>query len=230
LSGPPCTSGRWSEVTAVFGGAFDPPHLGHREAVRGLFASPGVGRVLVVPAGAPPLKASATPAADREAMTRLAFDGLGAGVRIDGRELRRKAGPSYAFDTLSELAREHRELAFVIGTDQLLQLPRWHRFPEVLGLAHWIVLLRKPGGAEELGRGIKDLLSSGIARPVASADRCWQLARGRVLQAVQTDAPALSSTEIRENLAKTGQVQPQTLSPAVEAYLKTHRLYGTGPS
>src|SRR3954447_542478 len=64
---------RWSEVTAVFGGRFDPPHLGHREAVRGLFEYPGVRRVLIIPSASPPHKPTFAAAEDRVQMAQLNF-------------------------------------------------------------------------------------------------------------------------------------------------------------
>ena len=71
---PAAREPRWSEVTAIFGGTFDPPHLGHREALDGLFtAGPGIGRALIVPAAAPPHKPAVASSEDRVAMARLAF-------------------------------------------------------------------------------------------------------------------------------------------------------------
>src|SRR5688572_17471371 len=110
----------WSEVTAIFGGAFDPPHLGHREAVEGILRNPGVRNVIILPTGDPPLKETRTPAEHRLAMARLGFanlrEGLSYRVEIDDRETRRPAGrPSYTIDTIRELRRDlGRTLAFVI--------------------------------------------------------------------------------------------------------------------
>jgi nicotinate-nucleotide adenylyltransferase len=215
---------RWSEVSAVFGGRFDPPHLGHVEAVRGLFREPGVRRVFVVPSAQPPHKAAAATAAQRLEMARAAFAGLGGDVIVDDRELRR-AGPSYSYDTLQELRRETPELAFVVGADQLRDLRTWHRFPEILGLAHWIVLARKPDGEALTGATLREWESAGLARPERGG---WRLAGGRVLIAVPTAAPAVSSTAVREAIGRTGQAPEGTVSEGISAYLKQNRLYGTG--
>jgi nicotinate-nucleotide adenylyltransferase len=224
----------WHSVTAIYGGTFDPPHRGHVEAVRGLFKNPGVGRVLVLPSAEPPHKTGATPAEHRLAMVELAMHGI-AQVEIDRREIdlaRATGRPSYSFETLQTLRRDRGEaLAFVIGTDQLRALPSWYRFPDVLGLCHWIVLERKPGGAEEARGALKDLLASGLLVPVA--DRRWAIrapgSRGidRVLELVPTDAPALAAREVREALQRTGRPPQDALLEPVFTYLKTHRLYGS---
>lgn len=225
---------RWSETTAVFGGSFDPPHLGHREAVRGLFKDPGVARVLIIPAATPPHKPTATPSAQRLAMVRLNFASVPKApyppeVQIDEREIERARlnpdRPSYSFDTLSDLRRNFSSLACVIGTDQLEQLSTWHRFPEVLDLCHWIVLLRKPDGEARTLRAIAQLEASGVIKKDGDS---WRIRHGSsVLKLVPTEAPAISSTKIREQIATTGAPAEGTLLPEVVTYLKQSKLYGT---
>ena len=224
----------WAQVTAVFGGTFDPPHLGHREAVRGLFQRPGVKRVLILPAAIPALKQTLTPTLHRIEMAKICFtqswgDSYPPEVEFDFRELSR-TGKSFTFDTLQELRTQVPELAFVIGADQLLDLKRWHRFPEILGLCHWLVLERKPNG-QELSQGVlKDWESSGIARK--QSPDLWQITAGGSsmwLKTVPTDAPSISSTAIREAISLTGEVPGKALYEPVSRYLYDHALYGTSP-
>jgi len=226
----------WNEVTALFGGTFDPPHLGHREAIRGLFANPGIKRVLILPSALPPHKKLTASTEDRIEMTRLAFasefqNPFPLEVSVDTREItraERTGRPSYTIETLQDLRREISNLAFVIGADQLRDLPKWHRFPEVLQLSHWIVLERKPQGEAMIKKTLQEWQGSGLIR----ADRengSWQICSGNtVLKSIPTLAPALSSTEIREVIGKTGSPPPGTLPPAVLSYLKKRRVYGTG--
>jgi nicotinate-nucleotide adenylyltransferase len=213
MSGPV----RWNQVTALFGGAFDPPHIGHREAVRGLFHVPGVRDVVILPTGTPPHKYVNTPSEHRLEMARLNFaDFLAEShspVRLDDREIHRLSAtgrPSYTYDTLMEFRRETHALAFVIGTDQLLDLPNWYRFPEILDLCHWIVLERKTESPEKTEKA---------HRLIASL--------GKSMALFPTEAPAISSTVIRENIARTGNTQSDSLLPSVAAYLKQWKLYGT---
>lgn len=227
---------RWSEITAAFGGTFDPPHLGHREAVRGLFRNPGVCRVLILPAATPPHKQASTPAEHRVAMARLNFsstprDSYPSEVSLDLREVERaktQLKPSYSFDTLQELKREFPKLAFVIGTDQLRELHKWYRFPEILTLCHWLVLARKPEGEAKALDGFRELEASGLIRKDQQDSGAWVTRDGqKTLKLVPTDAPALSSSEIRLAIGRQGLSPENSLFPDVLSYLNQHRLYGT---
>ena len=226
----------WDRVTALFGGTFDPPHLGHREAVRGLFSNPGAKRVIILPSATPPLKPNFTSIEHRLEMTRLTFsstlsDPFPKEVEIDLSEVTRSRDgrPSYSFDTLSEMRSNHPALAFVIGADQMQNLPRWHRFPELLDLCHWIVLTRKPDGEKAIHRALADWQASGLVKGHTMTDsNLWTLRSGTTfLKVVSTQAPQLSSTEIRETIALKGTPPAQSLLPEVMAYLKLHRIYGT---
>ncbi len=223
----------WAGVTAIFGGTFDPPHVGHRLAVAGLFTEPGVGRVLVLPTASPPHKPTVATAEQRLEMAKIAFTaqpGLSfpAEVSIDARELERATPgkPSYSYDTLLELGRERgrEKIAFVIGVDQLEQLPSWHRFPEVLSLCHWIVLKRR--GLGVLGQALAPLLASNLLK--SAGGESWTVSgSGTRLQAVGTQAPELSSTQIRQAIGREGRAPENALIPQISGYLKTHRIYGT---
>jgi nicotinate-nucleotide adenylyltransferase len=225
---------RWHEVTALFGGRFDPPHVGHREAVRGLFKNPGIRQVLIIPSAAPPHKPTSAGINDRIEMTRLGFqnlfsDPLPEEIKLDFREIERLHShpnvPSYSIDTIQELKQTYSQLAFVIGSDQLSQLHTWFRFEELLKLAHWIVLERhslKKGDAE---RTIQEWEQSGLAQ--ATQSNTWRLKKGSsFLVLVPTDAPNISSTNIREAIARTGDLPSLTVLPEVARYLKDHKLYG----
>ncbi|MCM2322077.1 MAG: nicotinate (nicotinamide) nucleotide adenylyltransferase [Oligoflexia bacterium] len=216
---------RWHEVTAVFGGTFDPPHCGHLEAVRGLFRVPGVQRTLVIPSATPPQKPGFAPTEHRLEMTRRCFAPLAPDVTVDFREaeraVRNPERPSYTFDTLLELRRDLPRLAFVLGADQLARLPSWHRFPEILGLCHWIVLERKPDGGALAAPVLRQWLASGLLRPD------FTTREGTTLQLFPTEAPLISSTAIRQQLARAGEPPNNLLPPEVVIYLKMHRLYGT---
>ena len=167
-------------------------------------------------------------------MAHLAFQGV-APLEISDLELKRAAqsgGPSFSFDTISDLRRDHRELAFVIGADQLRDLPRWHRFPEILGLCHWIVLSRKPDGDAVAEQALSQWEGSGLAKKSPTPGQWLLDARlnqkvGATLVVVPTAAPALSSTQIREVLGRTGEAPENTLSEPVRGYLKRVGLYGT---
>jgi nicotinate-nucleotide adenylyltransferase len=225
----------WSEVTAILGGRFDPPHLGHREAVRGLFERPGIQRVVILPSASPPHKPTWATADDRAEMAHLnfqtyGFDKFPAAVNLDRRELDRARLrpdiPSYTADSLQELRQIYPKLAFVVGTDQLAQLSTWSRFPLLLSLSHWIILERKPKGSEVARQTLQEWVASGLAMP-SSQPNTFQISNvGTFLTLVPTEAADVSSTGIRETISKTGAPPPGTLLPEVAGYLKDHKLYG----
>lgn len=213
----------WTQVSAVFGGVFDPPHLGHRQAALGLLLNPGVKEVIILPCPAPHYKPAAAALEHRLAMARLNFSHPQ--IRVDLREMGRRP-PIYTFDTLQELRQEIFHLAFVIGSDQLSNFSTWHRFPEILGLSHWIVLERQPDGAKVLEATLREWVASGLIQTAPRTGEWMILSSKTVLKQVPTDAPWVSSTQIRENYGKKGEISRDSLMPEVQNYLETHRLYG----
>lgn len=130
----------------VFGGSFDPVHMGHLIAAQEAATRLGLDQVRLVPAGRQPFKrdAHAAPAADRLAMLRLAVEG-DARLAVDDREIRRP-GPSYTVDTLRELRAAHpdAELCLLVGADAAEDLPTWHDAATIPSLAR-VVVLTRPG-------------------------------------------------------------------------------------
>jgi len=120
-------------TVAVFGGAFDPPHIGHVALVRAALEHFRFERVLVVPAGDPPHKAVATPADIRARLAELAFAGIPE-LEISSLELE-PDGPRYTVDTLQRLRESYSDLTLLIGADQLKGFLRWREPDRVLKLA-----------------------------------------------------------------------------------------------
>lgn len=235
--------GLWSETTAVFGGRFDPPHIGHREAVRGLFTTLGVKQVLIIPSAAPPHKQTSTSAEHRAELARINFSAQAEDpyfpqeVELDLRELDRAkrfpGRPSYSFDTLQELKPLYPSLAFAIGTDQLKELHTWYRFPELLRLCHWIVLERKSYPDATALKTLAEWSASGLVEPTTRQGH-WKIRQSSFgLNLVPTDAPSVSSTQIRESLSlqeirsSNPPQLPDVILPSVYTYLKKNKLYGT---
>jgi nicotinate-nucleotide adenylyltransferase len=109
----------------LFGGTFDPPHLGHVAALRAAAQSGRFDRIEVTVAGDPYLKNDDVhPAALRLAMAHAAFDGLSF-VEVSDMEVRRQ-GPSYTIDTARELLFEADDVDLIVGADLVSQLPYWH--------------------------------------------------------------------------------------------------------
>lgn len=132
----------------VFGGSFDPVHLGHLIAAEAAWRALALDHVRLVPTGQQPFKGTrvAAPAADRVAMLRAAVAGDARFV-VDEREVRRP-GPSYTVDTLRELKAElpGAELFLLVGSDAASELPHWREAAAIPSLAE-VVELTRPGTA-----------------------------------------------------------------------------------
>ena len=190
----------------VFGGAFDPPHVGHRMLVETALTQLQLDGLLVFPTGhAWHKKRRLSGAAHRVAMAELAFAGL-RGVRVDVRETLR-AGPTYTVDTLQELHAEHpgATLYLVIGQDQAADLRRWHAWTTVVQLAIICVAARS-GSAS---------FATGFVPPVGLEARFLRLSCPLV---------PVSATEIRHRAA-TGQGIAPLVGDAVARYIVLHHLY-----
>ncbi|HLI17006.1 MAG TPA: nicotinate-nucleotide adenylyltransferase [Rhodanobacteraceae bacterium] len=182
---------------AIFGGTFDPVHIGHLraawEASEALAAE-----VRLVPAKIPPHRPQPIASADeRVAMLRAALAGQDR-LQLDLRELDR-AGPSYTFDTLKSLRAEiggRRPLVLMIGADAFAGLSTWHRWRELFELAHVCVLTRPaqiPAMPDELAAVVASRSTEDIAELHAEP-------AGRVLDMV-VSALGISATRIRALLA-----------------------------
>ena len=128
----------------VFGGTFDPPHMGHVSVARELHESGALDQVVWIPARVPPHKpvSGLTSPELRMEMVRAATEGC-AHQSVSDIELRRE-GPSYTVDTLRALRSECPEATpvLIMGSDQFADLAGWHEPEEVVRLADVCVLPR----------------------------------------------------------------------------------------
>ena len=207
----------------LFGGAFDPPHLAHVALARAAIAQFALDALHVLPTGDAWHKSRPlNPAADRLAMTRLAFEGVPGceRVTVDDRELRRD-GPTYTIDTLTGLRAEHpgAELLLQIGADQAAALQSWRRIGDILQIATISIAVR--GGEERAGAGF-DLKSV--------QDR---LPAGRFVLLALPAMPH-SSTAIRRQIADgvppAALVAEGLIAEPVARYIADHHLYRNAPT
>ena len=202
----------------VFGGTFDPVHLGHLGAVSALRDALQVETVIWLPAGEPPHRPPpVASAAHRLAMLRLALAGEPDCV-IDSRELNR-SGPSYTVLSLEELRAEYPDqpLCLALGLDAALGLPEWHRWRDVLALAG-IAVMRRPGWSlpEPLPQWWRDAQS----HPRDSVPTAGGWMRFVDIPPIDTAA-----AQIREDLISGRSVEAK-VPAAVAGYIKEHELYG----
>ena len=202
----------------VFGGTFDPIHLGHLGAVSALRDALPVETVIWLPAGEPPHRPPpVASAAHRLAMLQLALAEQ-ADYVIDTRELDR-SGPSYTVLSLEELREEYPDqpLCLALGLDAALGLTKWHRWREVLALAG-IAVMRRPGWSlpEPLPQWWRDAQSH--PRDSLPTSGGWM----RFVDIPPIDTAA---AQIRADLMSGRSVEAK-VPAAVARYIKEHELYG----
>jgi nicotinate-nucleotide adenylyltransferase len=133
------------KLLGIFGGTFDPIHYGHLRTVFEMLEVLNFDEVTLVPSGDPPHRGKTfADAEQRLEMVRVAVQGQ-PGFSVDDCELRRD-GPSYTIDTLSTIREERPDVAvgLIVGMDAFLGLTSWHRWSEILDLAH-LVVAHRPG-------------------------------------------------------------------------------------
>lgn len=194
------TGGR-AERIGVFGGTFDPPHIGHLVAALEVRERLWLDRLLIVPANVPWQKVGSrtiTPAAIRLEMVRAATAGL-AGLEVSDQEIRR-GGDSFTIDTVEELLAEDadRQVFVVVGADTEPLLETWERIGDLRAKAAIVVVTRGGGASPEVGD-----------------DRVERVTIPRL---------EVSSTDLRQRVAD-GRTIDVLVPPEVHAVIDAHRLY-----
>jgi nicotinate-nucleotide adenylyltransferase len=192
----------------IFGGTFDPVHLGHLILVSELRAALGLDRVLLVPNARSPFKTNQeiSSESDRIAMLEIAVADT-PWLDVSTIELDR-GGISYTIDTLNQLHQQQpgAKLFFLMGADSLLDLPSWRDPNGILSLAE-IAVATRPGVSPDLA-------------PIQSS---LPTAKNRI-HIIETPLIALSSTDIRRRVHARKPITFLVPAP-VEHYIAKHGLY-----
>ena len=199
--------------TALFGGTFDPVHNGHIAVARSASELIGANKLIFIPAKRSALKADSpfAPDADRLEMIRQAISGI-ANFEVSDFELQRPA-PSFTIDTVRHFRKEFgsdTELYWLIGSDSVSELDRWHKIKELIDQCN-IACMYRAGCespdfsvfADKLGNARVEKLQSNI---------------------IKTPLVDISSTQIRARLKK-GLDVSDMLNPRVAEYIKSKGLY-----
>ena len=193
--------------TGLFGGSFNPPHVGHLAVAEACAEVAGLDRVLWMPAATPPHKQGDPTLAPAESRLRMVELAIAGNHRFEASGLEITRGQvSYTVDTLRQLHEEGLDdLALILGGDSLAGFPRWREPEAIAGLAR-LVVYRRPGDQVDL-----DALPG------------WLAARATIV-----DGPALdvSSTELRARIAA-GRTVRYLVPDAVRAVIAAERLYQT---
>ncbi len=205
----------------LFGGTFDPIHLGHLRLAEAFRDELALDEVRLIPAGQPYHRAQgpAASAADRLTMTRLAIEGLPR-LCVDDRETRRER-PAYTIDTLEEIRADigaEPALWLLIGGDSLAGLGSWRRWTELFSLANIAVALRPGFSAEALPEPVR---REWLSRQVIDFPNSTASGTMRPLALPPRD---ISATDIRRRL-RHGDAPEEFISAPVLAYIRERGLY-----
>ena len=197
------------ERVGLFGGTFDPPHVGHLILASEAKSQLELTRVLWTVTPDPPHKQdqSITSLEHRLAMVKLAIQDEPS-FELSDIELSRP-GPHYTVDTIKLLAQENpnAQIVPIIGGDSLNDLPTWHEPGELLYAAHWVGVMRRPGEETDLDALEQEL--PGISSKV---------------HYVEAPLLEIASREIRERAAN-GKPFRYYLPESVFEYIEQHHLY-----
>lgn len=198
-----------NQTIGIYGGTFDPPHLGHLILAAEARQQLGLSQVLWMLTPTSPFKTgqAITPARQRLAMLELMLADSQE-FAISTLEMDRP-GPHYTSDSLSLLRIQFPEanLALILGGDSLQQLPGWREPEKILQACAMLGIMRRPGDHVDLDALEKQL--PGLQGKIRFVD-----------------APLLeiSSSEIRQRVAENGHYQ-YYLHPKVYDYIQQHQLY-----
>jgi nicotinate-nucleotide adenylyltransferase len=190
-----------AQKIGLFGGSFDPVHLGHLLVAQAACEEAGLQRLYFIPAAQSPFKPGVTtaPAVERLRLLRLALAGK-SNYEIDEQEIKR-GGVSYSIDTAREYAKRfpQAELYYLIGADHVPSLSKWREAGELARLVKFLAIPR-PGQAEVV-----------FAPPF----------QGRALKGFPL---GVSASEIRARV-KAGLPIEHLVAPAVAEAIRNYRLY-----
>lgn len=209
------------KVIGILGGTFDPIHFGHLRCALELYQDLDLEEVRIIPCKKPVHRTATLASSEqRKKMIELAIDGE-KGLLLDSRELDRDT-PSYMVDTLESIRAEmgdERSLSLIIGLDAFLEFDSWHRWKEIIGLAH-IIVIHRPDYQMEWNESITQWLKPRI---IDDAAKLMEQPAGFLL--MQSAALlVLSGTRIRE-LIHSGKSARYLLPESVLEYIYRENIY-----
>jgi nicotinate-nucleotide adenylyltransferase len=198
---------------ALFGGTFDPVHLGHTTVAADAAKHIGAEKIIFIPAKRSPLKGFLPKASDAHRLKMIALAiAEQKSFEVSDCELKKPA-PSYTLDTIKQFQAEYGRdtlIHWLIGADSIDDLMYWHQIVELIDACNLTTMYR-----------------AGCERPnFAKFEALWGSQRIEKLRqnVIQTPLIDISSTEIRERLAA-GRDVTDMLTPAVADYIRKHGLY-----
>ena len=209
-------------MIGVYGGTFDPIHLGHLRTALEVKEALKLDQLLLIPCGTPAHRnRPAATARQRRDMVELALHNAPPGLRLDDRELLR-GGTSYMVDTLHSLRGEYpnNPLCLIVGADAFRGLESWFRWETLFELGHLVVMGRPNVEADTLESGLVRQLST---RCTTDLDEL-RLSPAGLIYFVSVTQLAISATHIRQ-MVKDGANIQYLVADAVLEYIVEQGLY-----
>ncbi len=208
----------------VFGGTFNPLHVGHMNVLTTVKQRLNFDLIKVVPAARNPHKAPVEGPTDvqRVELVKRGLAEFSDYIEVDDLEVRR-GGMSYTIDTLTEYAKEipPEDLYLIVGLDQFEEFDTWKDYEKILTIANLVVVTR-PRHAIPLS---EDDVAPGVKKMIAAFDRQFiQLSTGRSVEFVRLQDVDVAASEVRKRL-RTGRNVDAHVSMAVEEYIRDNQLY-----
>jgi nicotinate-nucleotide adenylyltransferase len=214
----------------LLGGTLDPVHAGHLAAAAAAREALDLDVVHLMPAHVPAQKpAPGASAWHRFAMAAMAVEGLD-GLAVSDVELA-LPGPTFTWNTLHALAGrgyDRSQLFFITGADAFARIDTWHRYPELLDAAHFVVVTR-PGHALDMEACCPEPARRRLRRAGAQPPDSAELAGDTQVWLVEAATPDVSSSAIRQRLGAGADVNDEMPS-RVTQHIRRHGLYGTSAS
>jgi len=209
----------------ILGGTFDPVHLGHMDVAAAARAALGLTQVTFVPSKTPPHRDTQPIASGshRLAMVTMALSGVDTYL-VDDVELRGE-GPSYTSVTLKTMVHQGAnplELFFITGADAFAEIVTWHEYPALLDRSHFVVVSRPGHAASKLATRLPEVAPR--IREVKTGTDITPRSDRTSVWIVEEKTRDISSSDIRSRVASTQPID-KLVAPAVEEYIKRHRLY-----
>lgn len=193
--------------TGLFGGTFNPIHVGHLRVAEEALRQFGLREVVFLPTGCPPHRTvdEGVPGEARYTMVHLAVDGH-PGFAVSRIEVDR--GPCYTVDTVAAMRKKHPEgVAYIVGADIFARIETWHDWPRLLQSCPFIVAPR-PGVP----------LTTFRRPPFDRAELLF----------LEMPLIAVSSSEVRRRYREDLPIEGM-VPPAVDRWIRAHGLYGVVP-
>lgn len=211
----------------LFGGTFDPIHIGHLRCAAEMLEILNLNRVIFIPAARPPHKPNAaiTPFNHRLQMIHLAIEGNPDFSFSDVEERREKT--SYSIDTVAYVLEKYRltdlELCFIVGQDAFHAIRTWKEWERLLLMCNFAVMTR-PGYEN---KGLEEILGPEFAAQFSydAGDKAYKGPTGRAIFFREVTFLDIASSNIRQR-AKEGKNIHYLVPDAVRHYIVQNALYG----